>query len=398
MEKKKNSKVSPKHHEFQQHMSSTLARYQKMLMLLVIFLIYPNMLKSQDAWKTLNTSSSPWSISPHLTCNQNTKYKVDIINMNYPLDKNIKNGAYGAATVWIDTWMYDGLPMDISFTVRNLSSPLTPIYLYTSLDSKKRFDDDRVWFVEIDYQIKNEYRYLKLYYSASKNTASNSIYQSYCTDDNGTQSKWEWITSLDYRQFRILFDGNQIKIYDKNGENLVKIIYGVIELKYIRVGVGSGTNLEITNTSYKMITTYGQALPYIHRAADYIKRNYPYSAAIEMTTAIDNKGFKFYETYLYRGIAQYMQGNYELAIEDLTTAISYTADNKEIAYYYRGMSKLAINDNSGIGDLKHGGQDGVAFLQERNRSNYPPRTTNQSKPKAVKKSTSVPPKKPALTK
>ena len=215
--------------------------------------------------------------------------------------------------------------------------------------------------------------------------------------DNGTQGKWESTSMMDYRRFKIYFDNETLKIYDKNGDNLAKTIYGVKNVRTIQVGAGPGTELEITNTSCQRMTIYGQSLPYLQKAANYLDNNNASSAANEMTTAI-NKGLKCYDTYLMRGVAYYMQGYYKSAIEDLTSAISYSANNKELAYYYRGMSKLALDDDYGINDLKNGGQDGLVFLRENNLMNYTPgqskrKTTTQKKPSSPSQ-----PKKPVLKK
>lgn len=176
---------------------------------------------------------------------------------------------------------------------------------------------------------------------------------------------------------------------------MFKTIYGVKKTHSVQVGVGPGTNLEITNTSCQRMTTYGQALPYLSKATDYIKQNNPSAATNEMTTAI-SKGLTCYDTYLIRGVAYYLQGYYKSAIEDLTSAINYYANNKEMAYYYRGMSKLALDDDNGINDLKNGGQDGLVFLRENNLMNYVP--GQNKKNTNTKNSSTTHTKKPALTK
>lgn len=343
---------------------------------------------SQNIWEAFGTSSSTWSVSSELESYSNTTSKVDFMNKNFQSEEDKKNNQWSAECIWINT---TSSPLDISFAVENI--------IPSSLSNPYHKKNDWYWFVEIKYTTSSgQNKYFKLNYVTEKYTNSNSTYQSACMTDNGTQSKWESTTSFKIRRFRILFDDGEIKIYDNSGDHLAKTIYSVKNVRFVKVGAGPGTHLEVTNTSCQRMTTYGQSLPYIEKAANYLEHNNPSSAASEMTTAI-NKGLKCYDTYLMRGVAYYAQGYYKSAIEDLTSAINSSASNKELAYYYRGMSKLALDDDYGINDLKNGGQNGLVFLRENNLMNYTP---GQNKKKTTttpkRKTTTSQPKKQALKK
>ena len=233
-------------------------------------------------------------------------------------------------------------------------------------------------------------------YLTGKYKSYHDTYQKSCTTDNGTHSDWTSTTSLRYRYFKIMFEDNEIKIYDDARDHLAKTIYGVKNVRYISVCAGPGTHLAITNTSCLKMTTYGQAVPYIARAAEYFQNEQYSSAASEMTKAID-KGLKCYQVYLMRGCAYYFQTYYKSAIEDFSTAINYSANNKETAYYYRGLSKLQLNDDSGINDLRYGGQEGMVFLRENDLLNYTP-GQNKKIQSSRRSNKSAQQKKPALTK
>ncbi len=364
------------------------ALLQKFVSVSVFLLLSSIIVNGQNVWESFGTSSSPWGLSKDLTSYGNTTTKVDIRNLNFRSEEEKRNKVWRSEDAWINLTSYNETPVDIAFNVRNvIPSNLSNIYY----PGEKWF-----WSVEIDYTTTTgQNKYFRLNYSTEKYSNSRNTYQSSCTNDNGVQSDWEKVTSIDNRRFRILFDDNQIKIYNNRGDNLAKTIYGVKKLRYVQVGAGPGTELEITNTSCQKMTIYGQSLPYLRKAGNYLENNNASSAANEMTTAI-NKGLKCYDTYFMRGVAYYMQGFYKSAIEDLTSAISYYASNKELAYYYRGLSKLALDDDYGINDLKNGGQDGIVFLREHNLMNYTP---GQKKKTTTKKSSSsTQPKKPTLKK
>ncbi len=367
-----------------------------------LLLMFPVISLSQNVWESFGTSSSPWSISTDLECAINTPSKVDIYNMNYPSEDNVKNKTWSVCSASINTSNYNESPLDIAFTIKNLSSPTNnSLYLNTSAGTTKwYYSNERYWKVQINYTTTSgQSKYYDMNYSTIKDSNKDSTYHSSNYSDNGNSSKWESITWKNNRIFRVLFDDNKINIFDQNGDNLVKTIYGVKKINSVRVGAGPGTQLWITNTSCQKMTIYGQSQQYLQRAENYMANNNPSAAVSEMTTAI-NKELKCYDTYLMRGIAYYVQGYYKSAIEDLSSAINYSANNKEMAYYYRGMSKLALNDDYGISDLRNGGQNGLAFLRENNLMNYTPgqnkkkTTTNTAK----KKTTSSQSKKPELKK
>lgn len=361
----------------------------KLIILGVYLISIFNTVYSQNVWESFGTSSSPWVISPDLKIISKSTYKVEFQNLTFQSEEEKKNKTWSAQLAYVNLTSYNETPLDIAFTVRNIiPSNLSNIYK----------DDGWYWYVSVDYTTTSgQDKYYKIIYHAYKNYSTISV--STNSNDNGVSSGWKKISPLDARRFRFLFDDNQFQIYNDRGDNLEKTLYGVKKIRYINIGIGPGTNLQITNTSCQKMTVYGQSLPYLQKAANYLDNNNASSAASEMTTAI-NKGLGCYETYLMRGIAYYKQGYYKSAIEDFTTAISYSANNKETAYYYRGMSKLAIGDDYGINDLRSGGQEGMVFLRENNLLNYTPgqKKTTPQKRNSSSQSKSSQPKKPVLKK
>ena len=356
------------------------------IIVIFICIFSSNICYGQNIWETFDSMSSLWTIPSELTVVSNSKRMVNIINQNYQSDFDKKNNRFSAPCLSINTTQFKTTPHDISFMVRNVI-PQNHI---------NRFMENNVWIwgILIYYETSNSQKEeFKIVYATSVDKHSGSLYEQYSIEKRVEQDTWKLINSVDCNSFRIIFDDGTIKIYNQNGNNLVKTIYEVNSIISVDIAVSSGSHLEITNTICKKKTVYGQALPYIIKATNCLENNDPVSAAREITIAI-NKNLKCYDTFLIRGIAYYAQKYYKSAIEDFTTALRFSTSNNETAYYYRGMSKLAIDDEYGINDLKNGGQEGLVFLRENNLLNYKP----DKKPISKKSSYSHQHKKRALKK
>lgn len=89
--------------------------------------------------------------------------------MNYPSDSNIKSGTWTARLMTIFTTSYSDSPLDITFTVQNLSSPINSLYLNTPSGERKWFSDNgRYWKVTVNYvTTSGQTKYYSLNYSTS---------------------------------------------------------------------------------------------------------------------------------------------------------------------------------------------------------------------------------------
>lgn len=363
----------------------------------IVILFVSNVSNGQDdeIWEAFYVEFSPWEISTdsNLKCYQNSKKYVNFINLNHPSDSEIKNNEWSSKGVWIRTADIEE-PLEVEFTIQNESSPLNSVLLNKSNGSQAYYYGNKYWNLGFEYLTTwNKFKTYSINYSYSKHPNSYSTYNSCSISDDGDQGEWYVIKGEPKRTFKILFEDGEIKLYENN--SLQKIILGVEKIKYIEVDAGPGTKLLISDTSCKKKTIYGRALPYLNRASQSFEQKNYMSVANEMTTAI-NKGLKCYETYLFRAIAYYFQECYMSAIEDLDLAINCSKNNKESAYYYRGLSRLALEDEYGINDLKCGGQEGLVFLRENNLINYIPGQNKEETKKQNKKPSK--PRKPALIK
>ena len=363
--------------------------FLRVIAIIIAAVISSNFLtEAQEIWESFGTTSSPWQISSKLKTITKSSNKVEIENQIHESAEDERNNKWSSESAWIST---STCPLDISFTVENII-PGNYINNYQKTNCW-------YWKVSIRYTLSTGHnKYYNLIYGSFKHESryASYPYQETCTSEDGTQSDWISANFMQHRRFRVLFDGDELKIYNDNGENLAKNITGVRNVNYISVAAGPGTHLAITNTSCLKMTTYGQAVPYLARAAEYIQNEQYSSAASEMTKAID-KGLRCYDVYLMRGCTYYFQTYYKSAIEDFSTAINYSANNKETAYYYRGLSKLQLNDDSGIHDLRNGGQEGMVFLRENDLLNYTP-GQNKKNQSSRRSNRSAQQKKPALTK
>ena len=343
----------------------------------------------QEAWELTNISEKDWNVYGQLNIQKNHNsislknpthftYRDNAMNLSEAEEYAILSNNY--PSIGLDTHGL-GRTFELSFEVENRTIPEDGprLPLFPDLRCTRLY----FWTIDLIYTTFSNRQETKKIYIIR--TSGNPYY--------------EYGYNFTSREFTLPYDGGilpvrriHISFNSPNCEvnlsgSCVARIDDIKCINNIRISIAGQTGITISNTTCKLMTKYGQALPYIQRATDYLNRDAAL-AAQEMIVAINN-GLDCYETYLIRGIAYYMQGYYKSAIEDLTSAISCSSDNKEKAYFYRGMSKLALDDDNGISDLRNGGQEGIVFLRENNLMNC---TTGQKK-----KNTTVTPKQKSHT-
>lgn len=88
---------------------------------------------------------------------------------------------------------------------------------------------------------------------------------------------------------------------------------------------------------------------------------------------IETLRYTNFDVLFARGFAYAMQEHYKTAIEDFTKALSQygiTSENRESAYYLRGLCRANIGDEECVNDMRKAGQDGKIWLRENNLENY----------------------------
>lgn len=344
---------------------------------------------SQDAWELTNISDKDWNVSGNLSINRYTN-GIELRNTlpikNYvssTKDGLTKMLSEGHPFVVLDANKL-GTAFVLSFDVKNKTIP-----------PREQWDKYSFWMIDIAYvdklgRVKSNKNWVA-------RTPGNPNHE-YNYNPNGSYKGLGSPYGGGVKPSRsVEIYSNDNKLYVSIGDEEVASIDDVASIRSVKVYVSAGTTICIDNTKCRKMTVFGQALPYLQKAMDCLDNNNPSSAANEITAAI-NKGIKCYDTYLIRGLAYYLQGFYKSAIEDLTSAIGCSSNNKEKAYFYRGMSKLALDDDNGISDLRNGGQEGIVFLRENDLMDYDPGKKKKNVTVTPKRNSPTQTKKPILKK
>lgn len=83
--------------------------------------------------------------------------------------------------------------------------------------------------------------------------------------------------------------------------------------------------------------------------------------------------------YYFRARAYIGQEYYNSAINDCNSALQFQCDYKlkSNIHFLRGLSKILMNDLTGVNDMRMAGERGIRFLQENNLINYVPDDTKE---------------------
>ena len=122
----------------------------------------------------------------------------------------------------------------------------------------------------------------------------------------------------------------------------------------------------------KRQTDFGAALPEILNAAELIE-NKNYSTAISKLNHVLSS-YRGAIPYYYRARAYVGQEYYKSAIEDCNSALQYQCEieQRNNIYFLRGFSKLLLNDDTGVTDMRQAGNLGMTFLRENDLLDYVP--------------------------
>ena len=201
-------------------------------------------------------------------------------------------------------------------------------------------------------------------------------YTSYHTTVN---KEWRPCPDIDKRKIRIEFDGNEtVYIYEGNGDNLVKIFEHTLGISTIEVKCGNAARVIVSNFQMKRQTDLAVAPKTLERAIDLIeKKNYK-QAIITLTQLI--RCIEHPVPYYYRAKAYAGDESYKSAIEDCNNALKFQCDYKLKAdiHFVRGFCKIALNDDSGVNDMRMAGDRGMKFLRENGLLNYMPKQSKKA--------------------
>lgn len=330
---------------------------------------------SQEEYEFVNTSSWRWSNNSDLQYYSNSTSLLHIYNNIAESIENKKNKTWSAEIAWLQIPIAVGKAYTITFRVKNESDPRHYKYKVWGVDKKGKpkemwHESSIYWglIFKCDLNIAGE-QVFEINYSNSKKMNNSFTYTTVYDSDS---KRWQASADIDTRTIKIDYDGNHtVKIYTGYGETLMKTIPNTKGLTWIGVKCGSAANIHISNFTFKRKTDFGVVLPSIVRATEDIE-NKNYSSAISLLTSVINTYYQGAIPYYYRARAYIGSEKYKSAIEDCDKGLLYSCDKelKEHLFFLRGFSKIMLNDDNGIPDMKQAGEIGLRFLQENNLLEY----------------------------
>ena len=350
--------------------------------LCIILFLIAYVCYSQEEYEYVNVSSWKWSDESNLVFYSNTINKLQVYNNNAQTEENIKNKTWSSQTTWLQIPTIKGRSYTISFKVKNEHNPHEYKYKVWGKDKKGNLkemwhEDDIYWglIFQCNDRYGNPQEFDQYYNNKRKYNSSYTLTSSY----NSDTETWSANQDINIRTIKIEYDGDsKVMIYGGYGSTLLKTFYGTDGLTWIGVKCGNAAQILLTDFKFYRQTAFGTALPTIIEASELIDKK-DYSKAISKLTQVLNS-YKGSLPYYYRARAYIGQEYYKSAIEDCNSALQYKCETELMnnIYFLRGFSKLLLNDDSGVTDMRQAGTLGMTFLRENDLLNYEPGKSNKA--------------------
>lgn len=331
---------------------------------------------SQEEYEYVNTSSWKWSNNNELSFYSNSTNKLLVANNHAESTENKKNKTWGFYTTWLQIPTIKGRSYTISFKVKNEHNPHEYKYKVWGKDkngnTKEMWHEDDIYWgliFQCNDRYGNRQEFDQYYDNESKYNSNYTLTSSY----NSDTKRWSANQDIDIRTIKIEYDGDsKVMIYGGYGSTLLKTFYGTDGLTWIGVKCGCAAQILVTDFKMHRQTDFGSVLPEILNAAELID-NKNYSSAVSKLTNVLNT-YKGAIPYYYRARAYVGQEYYKSAIEDCNNALQYQCEieQKNNIYFLRGFSKLLLNDDTGVTDMRQAGNLGMTFLRENDLLDYVP--------------------------
>jgi len=348
----------------------------KFLVLLMI-LLYSGSLQAQQEWESVNRSFGTWQLGQGLSATSNTLTNLIVRNTTREPLSNSQNKLNYRSAILNMNWK-ESSSFAISFTLSNTKSDpwqysLEQVYWGIQFELYKT--DGSV--------VANQLWLAGNQYERFENGEVVSRY-SYSANNDG----WEyWKYSGDYikdMNIHILCESNSLSAYFTyfgNSSQLFNRLFAfqpnnIVGIKSISIILGSDAEVAVKNFSVRKKSLSATIKPFMDKGDEYIDKKMWNEAVREYTNAI-NQGYQNVDIYLRRAYANMMRNQNRSAIEDSNKALSYESNN-QIAYYIRGASKLKMDDDTGVADLRKAGNDGLALLRELGLYDYYPSQNNSN--------------------
>lgn len=323
---------------------------------------------SQEEWEDATPSGLKWDIDLKLTWYNSALNNLKVANLIPETKEDKKNNRWTSYNAKINYQIKETRPFEITVDVTNLNNRSD--YKYAVYEGKKQKWHSKAiyWGYEIGV---NTTSGGTAYYNRNFSDNKSDSYYSTSVYDSDTRS-WTSHYGSKSHSLRVEYDGDHtIRIYD-NG-TCVKTFSNAKSVCYFGFKAGTASQIQATNFKVRRKSNYGMAKPRIDEAMSKMQKEDWYNAARDLTYVIENLRYTNFDILFARGFAYAMQEHYKTAIEDFTKALSQygiTTENRESAYYLRGLCRANIGDEQCITDMRNAGQDGKIWLRENDLENY----------------------------
>jgi hypothetical protein len=359
---------------------------------------------AQEEWENAATSNLKWKTDARLVNLSDALSNLKVSNLTSESASDKASNKWSSLDAYLNQTISLDRPCEITFNVTN-----TNCYLYKQPErvayTKKKVKGGRVvaniaqsiflfpwgigswWWNPArethTYVYKDTNRYQVYWGYTLSVTTSNGQKETYnrnfCDGLNSStdymysdNSNWRTYYSGKDHAIKLVYgDDNSLKIYDNS--DLVKTYYNVKYITYLGLRLGVDAKLEASSFSFRQKSNYGIAKPRIDEGMCKMQKEDWYNAARDFTYVIETLHYSNFDVLFARGFAYAMQEHYKTAIEDLSNALGQygiSSENKESAYYLRGLCRANIGDEECVNDMRKAGQDGKIWLRENNLENY----------------------------
>jgi predicted hydrocarbon binding protein len=325
---------------------------------------------SQEEWEDATPSGLKWDIDLKLTWYSTSLNELKVANLIPETKEDKKNNQWRSYTAKLNYQIKETRPFEMTVNVTNLNNRAD--YKYAVYDGKKQkwHTKNIYWGYEIGVNTTSggtDY-YQRDFSDKKSDSYSYSTTSFYDSDTRSWNNYYEGKS----HSLKIEYDGDHtIKVYDNS--TCVKTFYNAKSICYFGFKAGTASQIYATNFKVRRKSNYGMAKPRIDDGMVKMQKEDWFNASRDFTYVIETLKYVNYDVLFARGFAYAMREQYRSAIDDFTKALSQTGitnDNRESAYYLRGLCKANLGDDDCVNDMRKAGQDGKVWLKENNLENY----------------------------
>ena len=335
------------------------------LKFLASFIFFVSVISPAQAFEKVDLSRFKWSSNNRLYVTKPSLSELYIENCNAETKDNLRNNRWQGENLVLNLNWSQAHRWKITFKITNLNDEYQ--YKYRVYDSKGRptwHKSNIYWgyMVTVNKSGMNTDSYIK-YFSSEHTTTS--LDDATCDSDNRS---WRPTSPLFYK-------GSYLVTIEYDGKNTITVstnyrdthtFYNANKLESISICAGPAAKVHVTELTMER-NLFSDAASEAATDGRYLYYKENYLGAIESCTKAINLGAKCWMSYYYRALSYYHEGFYQKAIDDFTKVLTvYKVNDNSEAYLYRGLSKLALNDSSGMEDIKRAGKKGREIMEKRN--------------------------------